>query len=155
MTEPDDGYANLQEAVEAFFRSPLPPSPRPAGPAAEAWVPQIADVEKPTVIDVVLDADPWLLFFDPPTEGSYVVLPLAGGTRAVGWEFGVSAAERLRLPEEMAERLQHGDRVRLRGRWAHVRLDPSAPARDDWYSQPGRMFVIDGCELIDEAEPDR
>jgi hypothetical protein len=146
-----------QDAVEAFLRSPWPAA-EPAAAPAEPWVPEATDVEEPTVIDVVLPNDPWLNFFrprddstNPQDEGSYVVVELEDGKRATCWAFGPSTAEHPHLPEWITECLVAGDHVRLTGRWAQVRFDPAADG--DGYLGPGRMFVIDGFELLDQ--PDR
>ncbi len=101
---------------------------------AAVWVPQITDVEEPTVIDVVLEADPVLEFFIPQEEGSYpqdegsyTVVHLADGARAICWGFGDSTPDHPHLSERIAEGLVAGDHIRLTGRWAHVRLDPTCP----------------------------
>jgi hypothetical protein len=136
---------DINEAVRDFVRSPVPGDD---APPSEPWVPEVTDAEESTVIDVVLDADPELEYFDPPIEGSYVVLDLVDGARAVGWELGTpTPGGRLQLPEDITEHVRNSDRVHLTGRWAHVRLDPSIPPDDPYgYPQPGRMFVVDEWE---------
>jgi hypothetical protein len=145
MAEPPGGYENLQEAVEAFLRSPLPRSPTSAD-AAEPWVPQITDVEEPTVLDGVVEHEPELDFVGPE-DGRWAIaaVPLADGTYAaaaaphdVTHPPGDEA-----LPVVIAEEFAPGCRVRLFGRWANVHL---VPTDDPWWPN-GRMFVVERYEL--------
>lgn len=144
MTEPPEGYENVQEAVEAFLGSPLPPSPASAE-AAEPWVPEIADVEEPSVVDAVLEWDPSLRYgFEP--DGCFVVVPFDGDQWAVAWELGRGTIDALLLPERITEYLHRGDSVRFIGRWAHVRMDTDEPPVDVDCPSTSRMFVIERYE---------
>jgi hypothetical protein len=135
----------LQEAVQAFLRSPLPRSA--AGPAGP-WVPQITDLEEPTVLDaVVADDDETRLDYMGPEDAriSVVAVPLSDGTYATAIHQGLQpdADRPLSLPETLAQRLAPDCRVRFFGRWANVHLMPS---EDDWWPS-GRMFVVERYEL--------
>lgn len=136
MSEPPLEGRELQEAVEAFLRSPMLETP--AGQTAEPWQPQITDAEEPTVLDVVVEDDPNLRYeFEP--DGCFVVVPFSGDQWAVAWELGKSTGDVLLLPERITENVQRGDHVCFIGRWAYVDLHL---VLDD-SPEPGRMFVID------------
>lgn len=135
MTEPPEGYPNLQEAVEAFLRSPLPRSPTSAD-AAEPWMPQITDAEEPTILDAVIEEAPEIVF--TPTGAAIVTVPLADENYAVATDDGPEVPGDASFPITIAEGFASGDHVRLLGRWANVQLTPEA---DDWRSD--RMFVIE------------
>jgi hypothetical protein len=138
MTEPPEGYQNLQEAVEAFLRSPLPRSPASAD-AAEPWVPGITDMEEPTALDAIVEHEPELVF---TTAGAAIVtVALADAIYAVAIHDGPDVPGNESLPIIIAEGFASGDHVRVFGRWANVQLTPET---DDWPS--GRMFVIERYE---------
>ena len=95
-----------------------------------------------------LDSDPELHYVPGAPGGACVDFDLTDGSLAVSWVLGDLNPDELLLPEDIAETLQHGDRVRLTGRWAHVRLVPNDGPDDDWVSQSIRMFVVKGYEQL-------
>jgi hypothetical protein len=134
MAEPPLEGRELQEAVEAFLRSPMPAS-EPTAPS-EPWSAEISDVEEPTVIDGLVEHEPVILFL---SDGAGIATTvLADGSHVIAIDDGTSGDESLAI--DLAE-MTPGCRVRLFGRWANVNLEPED---DDTWN--GRMFVIERYE---------
>jgi len=134
MAEPPLEGRELQEAVEAFLRSPMPASP---SGISDSWVPDVTDAEEPTVIDAVVEHEPWVLF--TPEGAGVATTTLADGSQVIAIDDGPPGDESPAI--DLAEVFNPGCRVRLFGRWANVHLEPED---DDVWN--GRMFVIEQYE---------
>jgi hypothetical protein len=127
----------LQEAVEAFLRSPWPAS-EPTGPS-EPWVAEVTDAEEPTVLEGLIEDQPEILFTD---DGAGVTTTwLADGSHVIAIDDGPPGDGSLAV--DLAE-MKPGCRVQLFGRWADVHLE-----HDDHDMWNGRMFVVERYEHDD------
>jgi len=139
MTEPPKG------SRPSF---PAQPTATQCSRACGPWVPQITDLEEPTVLDaVVADHDEPRLDCMGPEDARLPVaaVPLSDGTYAAVIQQGLQpdTDRRLSLAETLGERLAPDRHVRFFGRWANGQLMP--PEDDSWPS--GRVFVVERYEL--------
>jgi hypothetical protein len=134
MAEPPLEGQELQEAVEAFLRSPMPAS-EPTGPS-EPWAPEVTDAEEPTELEGLLEYEPVILFTDDGAGVTTTVL--ANDIHIIAIDDGPAGDASLAI--DLAE-MKPGCRVQLFGRWANVNLAP-----DDGDTWNGRMFVIERYE---------
>jgi hypothetical protein len=92
-------------------------------------VPQITNLEEPTVLDAMVadDGEPRLDYMgSEDARISVVAVPLSDGTYAAAIHQGLQpdADRPLSLPETLAQRLTPGCHVRFFGRWANAQLMP-------------------------------